>query len=105
MTFTGPPTLASDSAFSGSDPLPVLNGSAWTGLTGVFGDPGSATFTAPGVHAFVPRAGLTTLTSAEYWGGAGGGTKGYQANTGKDAAGGGRAYAKETGVAVPPRPP
>lgn len=100
MTFTGAPTLTSDSSFGGSDPLPVLNGSALTGLTGVFGDPGSATFTTPGTHPFVPRAGLTTLTAAEYWGGSGGGTNGYQANAGKGAAGGAGEYAKETGVAV-----
>jgi hypothetical protein len=99
-TFTGTPTLASDSSFGGSDPIPVLNGAAITCLTNSPADPGTATFTAPGTHTFTPRAGLTTLTSAECWGGGGGGTNGYQANTGKDAAGGGSEYAKETAVAV-----
>jgi hypothetical protein len=99
-TFTGTPTLASDDSFSGSDPIPVLNGAVITCLTGVFGDTGSAVYTIPGTYTFTPRAGLTSLTSAECWGGGGGGSNGYQANTGQDAAGGGAEYAKETAVAV-----
>jgi hypothetical protein len=99
-TFTGTPTLASDASFGGSDPLPALNGAVITCLTGPFGDPGSATFTSPGTHSFVPRDGLTSLTAAECWAGGGGGTNGYQANNNMDAAGGGGEYAKETAVAV-----
>ena len=97
---SGPPTLASDSSFIGSDPIPVLNGATLFGSTGVYGDTGVALFTSPGTWPFVPRAGLTSLTAAECWGGAGGGTNGYQASAGKGAAGGGSEYAKETGVAV-----
>jgi hypothetical protein len=100
VILSGTPTLSSDASFAGSDPIPVLN-SAWlSGSLGAFGDTGSALFTIPGTHPFVPRAGLSTLTAAEYWGGSGGGTNGYQANNGKDAAGGGGEYAKETAVAV-----
>lgn len=95
MTFTGTPTLASDGSFGGSDPLPVLNNSAWASTVGAFGDPGSATYIVPGTHTFTPRAGLSSVT-AEAWGGGGGGSNGYQANTGKDAAGGGGEYAKDT---------
>lgn len=94
MTFTGSPQLASDSSFGGSDPLPVLNNSAWSSTVGAFGDPGSATFIAPGTHTFTPRAGLSSVT-AEAWGGGGGGTNGYHANAGMDAAGGGGEYAKD----------
>jgi hypothetical protein len=99
-TFTGSPTLASDDSFGGSDPIPVLNGSAWTALTGSFADPGSITYSNPGTYSFVPRSGLTTLTSAECWAASGGGTNGYQANSGKGAAGGAGEYAKETSVAI-----
>jgi len=94
ITFTGAPSLASDGDFGGSDPIPVLNNSVWTSTVGAYGDPGSATFTVPGTHPFTPRAGLTAVT-AEAWGGGGGGTNGWQANLGKDAAGGGGEQAKD----------
>lgn len=95
ITFTGAPSLASDDSFGGSDPIPVLNNSVWTSTVGAFGDPGSFTSVVPGAHVFTPRAGLSSVL-AEAWGGGGGGTNGWQANLGKDAAGGGGEYAKDT---------
>lgn len=99
-TFTGTPTLASDSSFGGSDPIPVLNGAVITLNTASFNDSGLALYQTPGTYTFSPRAGLTTLSTVEAWGGGGGGTNGYNANGNKDAAGGGSEYAKDTSVAV-----
>lgn len=99
-TFTGTPTLASDDSFTGSDPIPVLNGSSWVLLTGSYADPGVMTYSNPGSYLFTPRGGLSTLTSAECWGAGGGGTNGYKANSNEDSSGGGGEYAKETSVDV-----
>lgn len=99
-TFTGSPTLASDTSFGGSDPIPVLNGAVITLNTASFNDSGLALYQVPGTYSFMPRNGLTSLTSVECWGAGGGGTNGYHANTGQDAAGGGGEYAKDTTVAI-----
>ena len=99
MTWTGNPSLASDTAFGGSDPLPQLNGSAWTGTAGAFSS-NSPTYTTPGTYTWTAPGDITSLTSAECWGAGGGG--GTQFDLEGGGGGGGGEYAKETSVAVTP---
>lgn len=94
------PTLASDNSFGGSDALPVMNQGIIGALTNSPNDTGTVTYNQPGTHQFMPRQGLTVLNTVEVWGGSGGGTNGYQANTGKGASGGGGEYSKDTAVAI-----
>jgi hypothetical protein len=99
LSWTGTPNLSSTSVFEGTDPLPLLNGAALTGLTGVFSVPsGSVTYSTPGTYSYVASQGVP-LTSVEVTGGAGGGGFGVL-NTASGSSGGSGEYAKETSVAV-----
>lgn len=95
ITWTGTPTLSSNSDFAGSDPIPLMSMSAWTGLTGLFSSVGPATFTTPGSFLWTCPGGITSLSTAECWGAGGGG-----ANGGYCTGGAGGEYAKSTSVAV-----
>jgi hypothetical protein len=104
MTFTGTPQFASNSAFGGSDPIPVTAGSVWHGLTMAGEFPpstGSLTESTPGTYTWTCPPGVTTVSVANV-GSAGGG--GPCKST--DAAGGGGGGAGEsaidTAVAVTP---
>jgi hypothetical protein len=99
MTWTGTPQLASDTAFGGSDPIPQISGSAWTGVAGAFSS-GTQTFATPGTYTWPAPGGITSITSAEAWGAGAGGANAPGA-FGGDGAGGGE-YAKATSVAVTP---
>lgn len=71
MSITGSPSLSSDTAFGGSDPLPQMNGSVFTGAAGAYSS-GSQTFTSTGIHTWTCPGGITSI-QVECWGGGGGG--------------------------------
>lgn len=97
ITWTGTPTLSSNSDFKGSDPIPLVSMSSWTGLTGLFSSSGPITFSTPGTTLWTAPGGITSLTTAECWAAGGGG-----GNGGWRSGGSGGEYAKETSVAVTP---
>lgn len=103
MTWTGTPSLASDSNFLGTDPIPLLSGSQWTGNTGTYSSSGPVTYSSPGTYTFTCPGAVTSLSTVECWGAGGGGSnaRANDANNGGGAGGGGE-YAKETSVAVTP---
>lgn len=94
-TWTGSPNLSSDTSCLGSDPIPQFNNSKWTSNTGSFSSGSSATWTTPGQYFWTAPGGVTSLSTAEVWGAAGGGRN-------KISSGAGGEYAKETSVAVTP---
>lgn len=104
ITWTGTPTLSSNSDFAGSDPIPLMSMSAWTGLTGLFSSSGPITFSAPGTTLWTCPGGVTSLTTVECWAAGGGGANGSANDTpgNGSGAGGGGEYAKEVTVAVTP---
>jgi hypothetical protein len=71
MVFTGTPGIASDSSFLGSDPIPLISKSTWTGNTGSFSSSGDDIFTTPGIHLWT--APFTGTVNAKTWGAGGGG--------------------------------
>lgn len=99
LTWSGTPTLASDTGFNGSDPIPLVSEAILTGSTGSFSSGGTATYTTPGTYQYVPSA--TPIPTVEVWGG-GSGTGGGFWDVGGyiDLPGGGGEYAKETNVPV-----
>lgn len=102
ITWTGTPSLASNSDFEGSDPLPLVSNSAWTGITGLFSTSGPAVFSTPGTFPWTCPGGITSLTSGTTTG-AGGGAANGVGNAGSGGfAGGGGECAQETSVAVTP---
>lgn len=72
LTFTGTPSIASNSSFTGSDPLPTLNSSVWTGVASGFVAPGTDTYATPGTYLWTCYAGLTSV-NVHCWGAGGGG--------------------------------
>ena len=98
MTFTGTPGLASDSAFGGSDPVPLISLSTWTGLTGSFSTSGDDIFTAPGAHPWVAP---TATADVRGWGSGAGGDAADSADGGQRPGGGG-AFAQEAAMAFTP---
>lgn len=97
MTWTGTPQLSSDSSMPGSDPIPQINGSTWTGNTGSYSVQGPVSFTVPGKYQWQCPGTVTSLTTVESWGGGGGGSGGLI-----HVAGAGGEYAKDTSSAVTP---
>lgn len=97
MTWTGTPSLSSDSALGGSDPLPQLNGSKWTGNTGSYSFSGPVVFSQPGTYQFTAPGGVTNLTTVSVIGAGGGGANGGNGNSG-----GGGESASATNVALTP---
>lgn len=97
MTWTGTPALAADSAsFPGADPLPQLNGSAWTGpVSGSLSEVSPMTYVTPGTYQWTAPGGVISV-QAECWGG-GGGSSGAALG----GAGGGE-YAEESSLGVTP---
>jgi hypothetical protein len=95
---SGVPVFKSVSAFNGSDPIGVLNGSTWTGITSAFGTSGDDQFLAPGTYPWIAT---TTTVDARVWSGGGGGTKGSEGNGG-GTGGGGSACVRNASVAVTP---
>jgi hypothetical protein len=74
MTFTGTPSLASDTSFPGSDALPQMKGASFTGSTAAGGViPSPALYDTPGTYTWTCPGDVTSITSAECWGAAGGG--------------------------------
>lgn len=106
LTWTGTPTLASDTGFNGSDPMPLVSLAVLTGSTGSFSSGGGATYTTPGTYQYIPAN--STLTSVECWGaGAGGGGSFWGTDFGAArgitvGCGGGGGYAKAVNVPVTP---
>jgi hypothetical protein len=99
MTFTGAPTLASDSGLASAAPFPAMNGAVFTGATGVAGAlpvANTAVFTSSG--SWTAPAGVNAILT-QCWGGGGTGS-GYNGNTG-GAGGGGGEYASGS-LAVTP---
>lgn len=101
MTWTGTPSLASDTSCAGADALPQLKGSVWTGSVGSFSAAGADTYSTPGTYTWTCPGNITSLTSAEAWGAGGGGGWGSAASSSGSSGGGGE-YAKEATVAVTP---
>jgi hypothetical protein len=97
MTWTGTPGLSSDSGVPGSDPIPQLNGSVWTGNTGSQSWGGPVTWNTPGNYQWLCPGGTTTLTSVSATGGGAGGSNGVHV-----IAGGGGESAADSSVAVTP---
>lgn len=97
MTWTGSPQLSSDSTMPGSDPLPIINGSTWTGSTGSYSVQGPVSWTVPGKYQWVCPGTVTSLTTVESRGAGGGGSGGLI-----HVAGAGGEYAKDTNSAVTP---
>jgi len=95
MVFTGTPGIASDSSFLGSDPIPLISKSTWTGNTGSFSTSGDDVFTTPGTHQWV--APFTGTADARAWA-AGGGGEVLQAGAGGSGGGGGE-FAEEPALA------
>jgi hypothetical protein len=93
----GPPNLASDATCLGSDPLPVMANAVISGTCQGYGNTGPALFNSPGTFEWVCPGSITSLTSVETWGPAGGGSNGYSGNSGA-----GGEYAKDTAVGVTP---
>ena len=99
LTWSGTPTLASDTGFNGSDAIPLISLAIMTGSTGSFSSGGTTTYTTPGTYQYVPTA--TPIPSVEVWGaGSGGGGSYWDGRGWSVCCGGGGGYAKETNVAV-----
>ncbi len=95
--FTGSPTLASDSSFAGSDPIPVVNNSSWNGATDSFAPPGDILF--PNAGSFTWVSPITGNVTAQVVGGGGGGGGSPTGGANPASGGGGGEYASDT-VAV-----
>jgi len=93
LVWTGQPTLASDVGFQGSDPIPLLSLSAWTGSTGSFSSSGDDIFTTPGINNWI--ATFTGTVDARVWGSGSAGVSSSFPN-----GGGGAEFAEDTAVAV-----
>jgi len=101
MTFSGAPSLASDSGLPASSPFPSFNGATFTGATGIAGALPVAQTTVlstTGTHTWIAPPDITSVL-VQAWG-AGGGGSGYNGNTG-GAGGGGSEYASGS-LAVTP---
>jgi hypothetical protein len=98
MTFTGSPNLSSDSSFGGSDPIPVLNNSEWTGSVPLYAPLTDLLFTTPGTYEIMPPAGSTQADVKLVAGGGGGGGSAPGALNGGGAAGG--EYAEEANLTI-----
>jgi hypothetical protein len=94
---TTSPTIASDANCLGSDPLPLVNNSILTGTCVGYNNSGPAIFNSPGTFIWVCPGTITSLSSVETWGPAGGGSNGFSGNSGA-----GGEYAKDTSVGVTP---
>jgi hypothetical protein len=93
MTISGTPTLAADSSFNGSDPIPMLSNSTWTGNTGSFiSGSGDDVYSTPGTYQWTAPA---ATVDARVWGAGSGG-----ANGSKGSAGAGGEFAREATLAV-----
>jgi hypothetical protein len=101
MTFTGTPDFASNTAFGGSDAIPVVNSSTWHGVTGSDADPpgtGSIAQVNPGTYHFTCPPGVSVIDVTELVGSGGGGGD-TDGTTGGGGAGGAEC-AINTSVAV-----
>ena len=104
MTFTGAPQFASDAAFGGSDPLPVISASTWHGVTAAAADPpGSGTITEifPGTYTWTCPPGVTAVTGVTCIGAGGGGGDQNSTIGGGGGGGGGTARAASVTVSAP----
>lgn len=101
ITWTGKPTLASNSVFGGSDPIPAINGSVWHGETGAPATPlgtGSITQKTPGTYHWTAPPGVTAVTGVQVIGAGGGG--GDAGGLTGGSGGGGGEEAAESSIAV-----
>jgi hypothetical protein len=101
MTYTGTPDFAACTLFGGSDAIPVVNSSAWTGETGADADPpgtGSIAQVIPGTYTWICPPGVTSVdvTQATGSGGGGGDTDGTYGGGG--GGGGGTSVNSSVGV-------
>jgi hypothetical protein len=85
MTFTGAPQISSDSNYPGSDPIPLVNGSVWTGSTPATNQ-GPTTYQTAGTFFWV--ATFTGTLTVECWGADGGGGGGTSSLGGGGGGGG-----------------
>lgn len=86
------PTLAANSDFDGSDPIPLISKATLTGLTGSFSGTGLNTYSTPGTYQFVATS---TPVNVSVWGAGGGAENGAEGN-----AGAGGEFSQDTAVAV-----
>lgn len=101
MTWAGgPPTLASDTNFAGSDPGPLISNSTLTGITGSYSASSPQTFSTPGSYLFTAPGGITSV-NAQCWGAGGGGSDGNDDYSGGSGGGGGH-FGANSAVAVTP---
>ncbi len=89
MTYTGAPSLASDSTPGGTYPILTLNGAELAGATNAYGSSGYDIYDVPGTYTWTCPAGTTapTITAT----GAGGGGDAGSATDGGGGGGGGGA--------------
>ncbi len=90
---SGNPVFKAVSSFNGSDPIAVVNGSVWQGVTGSFGSTGDDVFSAAGTSSWIAS---TTTGTWKIWGAGGGG-----GNGGEGSGGGGGGYATGTFTTTP----
>ena len=95
MTITGSPQWKAVSAFNGSAPIGVLNGSTWDGLTGQVAWSGDDIYSTPGDRSWTCPPGITTV-NCRVWG------PGDNGVASGGAGGGGGEFAQETALAVTP---
>jgi len=94
------PTLASDSSWVGSDPLPVINGSTWNASTGSYSPAGDIVLLGPASTTWTAPAGVTSVDVICV--GAGGGGGGSDVSGQPAGGGGGGEYAEEPAYTVVP---
>jgi len=99
MTWSGTPQPASDSNFQGSDPIPLVNKSTWTGTTGSYSAAGPVTWATPGTYHWTAPGGVSSVTTAQCWGAGGGGGGGLNFPA---PGGGGGEFASASSLAVTP---
>lgn len=97
MSITGTPHYNAKKDFLGSAPVPIVNKSTWTGLTGSFGSSGDDIYNTPGTYHWVASASTVNCIAIGPCGGGENGDpfSGYGGN-----AGGGGELAQETTLAV-----
>lgn len=102
MTWTGNPTLSSDTSLVGSDPLPLISSSKWHGQTGAPANPsgtGSIDQTIPGVYTWTCPPGVTSVNVTKCVGGGGSGAAASASSPG-GGGGGGAEESADNSVAV-----
>lgn len=99
VTSVAQPKWKAVSAFNGSGPIGVVNGSTWSGTTASFGTSGDDLFADPGTWQWIAT---TNTVNVRCVGGGGGGTNGATQATNGGSAGGGGECSGNAALAVTP---